>query len=75
MIWMYHDTHDIARIAAFSWSVIGYVVPSLILFALLPILLIRWHLPFYIALVIASLATIAGFFLMKSIFKMFGVTF
>jgi hypothetical protein len=75
MIWMYHDTHDVARIASFSWSVIWYVIPSLILFALLPPLLTRWHLPFYVALVIASAATIAGFFLMKAILKVFGITF
>ena len=75
MIWMYHDTHDVTRIASFSWSVIWYVVPSLILFALLPPLLTRWHLPFYGALALASLATVAGFFLMKVVLQRFGITF
>jgi hypothetical protein len=75
MIWMYHDTHDVARIAAFSWSVIWYVVPSLILFALLPPLLTRWNVPFYAALFLASAATVAGFFIMKAILKQFGITF
>jgi hypothetical protein len=75
MIWMYHDTHDIARIAAFSWSVIWYVVPSLILFALLPPLLTRWNVPFYAALFLASAATVAGFFIMKATLKLFGITF
>jgi hypothetical protein len=75
MIWMYHDTHDVTRVAAFSWSVIWYVVPSLILFALLPPLLTRWNVPFYIALFLASAATIAGFFVMKAILKHFGITF
>ncbi len=75
MIWMYHDTHDAARVAAFSWSVIWYVVPSLILFALLPPLLTRWNVPFYAALLLASTATIAGFFMMKAILKQFGITF
>jgi hypothetical protein len=75
MIWMYHDSHDVVRIADFSWSVIWYVVPSLILFALLPPLLTRWHVPFYAALLAASAATIAGFFLMKAVLKLLGITF
>ncbi len=75
MIWMYHDTHDVTRIAQFSWSVIWYVVPSLILFALLPPLLTRWHFPFYMALAVASLATVAGFFVMKAVLKKWGITF
>jgi len=73
MIWLYHDTHDIARISQFSWSVFWYVLPSLILFILLPLLLSRWHFPFYPALVISSIATIAGFFLLKAILGRFGV--
>jgi len=75
MIWMYHDSHDVARIALFSWSVIWYVVPSLILFALLPPLLTRWNVPFYAALFLASAATVAGFFMMKAVLKQFGITF
>ena len=75
MIWMYHDTHDVARIAAFSWSVIWYVLTSLILFALLPPLLTRWNVPFYAALFLAGAATVAGFFIIKFILKQFGITF
>jgi hypothetical protein len=74
MIWMFHDTHDVARIAAFSWSVVGYVLPSLILFALLPPLLLRWHVPFYLALLIGCFATVAGFFLLKALLKPFGIS-
>ena len=73
MIWTYHDTHDVARIADFSWSVIWYVLPSLVLFALLPPLLTRWHVPFYGALLIASVATIATFFIMKAALKLLGI--
>ena len=73
MIWLYHDTHDIERISQFSWSVFWYVLPSLILFILLPPLLSRWHVPFYLALGIASSATILGFFVLKTILKRFGI--
>jgi hypothetical protein len=75
MIWMYHDTHDVGRIAAFSWSVIWYVLPSLVLFALLPPLLTHWQVPFYGALLISSAATVATFFAMKAVLKLAGITF
>jgi hypothetical protein len=73
MIWIYHDTHDVNRIADFSWSVFWYVLPSLILFVLLPLLLTRFQLPFYAALLISSVATVAGFFLLKLLLKPFGI--
>jgi hypothetical protein len=73
MIWLYHDTHDIERISQFSWSVFWYVLPSLILFILLPPLLTRWHVPFYGALAIAGSATILVFFILKAVLKRFGV--
>src|ERR1700733_9626565 len=58
MLWMYHDTRDVSQIADFSWSVFWYVLPSLILFVLLPILMTRAHWPFYPALLAASAATV-----------------
>jgi len=72
MIWIYHDTHDVGRIAEFSWSIFWYVLPSLILFVLLPVLLTRGHWPFYPALFAASAATVVGFFILKAILKRFG---
>jgi hypothetical protein len=73
MIWIYHDTRDINRIADFSMSIFWYVLPSLILFVLLPVLLRTWHVPFYLALIIASVATIIGFFLLKIILGKFAI--
>jgi hypothetical protein len=73
MIWIYHDTHDVARIAGFSRGVFWYVLPSLILFLLLPPLLTRWSVPFYPALAIASGVTIAGFFILRAVLRPFGV--
>ncbi len=64
MIWIYHDPqdpHNVTRIAQFSWSVVWYVIPSLLLFILLPPLLIRWQMPFYGALALAGTATVAAF--------------
>jgi hypothetical protein len=75
MIWIYHDTHDVPRVAAFSWSIFWYVLPSLIFFVLLPPLLVRFHLPFYLAVLLAGAATVAGFFVMKVIVNRFGIEF
>jgi hypothetical protein len=74
MIWMYQETHDVARIAAFSWSVFWYVVPSLILFVLLPVLLTKFQMPFYVALPISCAATIAGFFALSATLRVLGIT-
>lgn len=73
MVWIYHDTHDVARIASFSWGVFWYVLPSLILFLLLPPLLTRWNVPFYPALAIAGGVTVAGFFVLRAVLRPFGV--
>jgi hypothetical protein len=75
ILWLYQETHDSQRIAEFSQSVFWYVVPSLIFFVLLPVLLLRAHTPFYLALLFASAATIAGFFAMRAVLGRFGITF
>ncbi len=62
-----------AQLAQFSWSVFWYVLPSLILFVLLPVLLTRWQVPFYPALLISSVVTILGFFILKAILKRVGI--
>jgi hypothetical protein len=73
MIWIYHDTQDLARIAQFSWSVFWYVLPSLLLFVLLPVLLTRWHWSFYPALLASSATTVLSFFILKAILKRLGI--
>jgi len=39
MIWIYIETRDTGRLAAFSMDVVWLVLPSLALFAVLPVLL------------------------------------
>jgi hypothetical protein len=39
MIWIYLETRDTARLAAFSIDIVWLVLPSLVLFAVLPMLL------------------------------------
>jgi len=38
-VWLYADTHDTARIASLSLDILWLVVPSLVLFVVLPLLL------------------------------------
>ncbi len=73
IIWIYHDTHDVPRIAQFSWGVFWYVLPSLIFFVLLPPLLTRAQMPFYLAMLLAAAATIAALFLMKAVLVRCGI--
>ena len=56
MIWMYVETKDTERLASFSVDVIWLVLPSLVLFALLPALL-RMGISFWWSLAIGVAAT------------------
>jgi F0F1-type ATP synthase assembly protein I len=60
MIWLYHETGDTTRIASLSTGIFWLVLPSLVLFLLLPALL-RAHWPFYPALGAACLGTAAAY--------------
>jgi hypothetical protein len=73
MIWLWRDTHDAARIAQFSTGVFWLVLPSLVLFALLPPLLTRWQVAFPLALTLACAATIVAYFLTAAVLKRFGI--
>lgn len=73
MVWIYHDTHDVRAIASFSWSVFWYVIPSLILFVLLPVLLVRFQFSFYLALFLSCAATAAGFALLRTVLAKSGL--
>ena len=61
MIWLYVDTRDAAQVAELSRSILWLVLPSLILFLLLPVLLQR-GLSFPVSLAASIGATIAGYY-------------
>ncbi|MCB0339346.1 MAG: DUF3147 family protein, partial [Bdellovibrionales bacterium] len=56
MIWIYIDTKDTQRIATFSKEVCWFVLPSLVLFLILPVLL-NLKINFFISLLISCAAT------------------
>ena len=73
MIWLWRDTHDAMRIARFSTGVFWLVLPSLVLFLLLPPLLTKWHFSFPVALALACAATVAAYLIAAAILKRCGV--
>lgn len=72
-VWIYVETRDTARIAALSLSIFWLVLPSLLLFVLLPWLL-HHRLPFPPALLLACLATAGAYYLLARVLKHFGVS-
>ena len=72
-IWLYGETGDTAKIAQLSSSIFWYVLPSLVLFVVLPLLLARGF-GFWPSLLIASAATFAAYLAMTAVLARFGVT-
>ena len=72
MIWLYSDTRDVAQVAALARSVFWLVLPSLLLFLLLPILLTRGY-PFYASLAASIGATIVAYLGAISLGRHFGI--
>jgi hypothetical protein len=72
MIWLYVDTRDAAQVAALSKSVFWLVLPSLVLFLLLPALLARGY-AFYASLATSIGATIIVYFAAIATARHFGL--
>ncbi len=73
MIWLWRDTHDTVQVARLSTGILWLVIPSLVLFALLPPLLLRWHLSFWLALAMACFATVLCYTALVAVLKYFRV--
>jgi F0F1-type ATP synthase assembly protein I len=72
MIWLYRETHDTAKVAALSASIFWLVLPSLVLFLILPALVKR-HVSFYPALGLSILGMVAAYGLMVFVLKKTGI--
>ncbi|MGZ8899903.1 MAG: DUF3147 family protein [Limisphaerales bacterium] len=70
--WLYYETNDTAKVAAFARSTLWYVLPSLIFFLLLPSLL-KAGRSFGTSMGIALGATAACYLLMSFILNKAGV--
>ena len=72
MLWLYVDTRDTDRVSALASSVFWLVIPSLALFASLPVLL-KQGVNFYISIGISIGITVGCYFLMVSVLNHYGV--
>lgn len=70
-MWMYHETHDTQAIADLAINILWLVIPSLVLFVVLPILL-KKQMPFYPALLMSCLATALAYSGMLAALKRLG---
>lgn len=71
-IWLYVDTGDTQKIAALSSGIFWLVLPSLLLFVLLPILL-RSGLGFWVSLLTASATTALAYLGMIKLLALFDI--
>jgi hypothetical protein len=74
MIWLYSDTGDTAQVAALSRSGFWLVLPSLVLFLLLPVLLARGY-HFYFSLAASIGATVLVYLCAISLGRHLGLRF
>jgi hypothetical protein len=74
IIWLYQETRDVAKVNSLCTSIFWLVPPSLVLFALLPVLL-KMRVAFYSAFAASIAATIASYGLMIFVLNRFGMKF
>ena len=74
MIWLWRETQDAERIAAHSEATFWFVLPSLPMFLVLPVLL-RSGVPFYLALALSCALTMVLYLGMIWVLKRFGISF
>lgn len=74
IIWLWRETGDTNRIAAHAEATFWYVLPSLPMFLVLPLLL-RSGMQFYMALGLSCLLTVVLYLLMVWVLKHFGINF
>ena len=72
MLWIYWETKDTGKISGFANGVFWLVLPSLILFVVLPLLL-RHNVNFYAALGLAILLTGLGYWVMTAFLSAYGI--
>jgi hypothetical protein len=72
IIWLWRDTGDRLRIAEHAQATFWFVLPSLPMFLVFPVLL-RAGMNLWLALALASLLTIGLYFAMVLVLQRFGV--
>jgi hypothetical protein len=71
IVWLFVETRDTAQVAALSKSIFWLVLPSLVLFVLLPVLLAR-GLQFYWSLAASIGATVVSYYIAIAVARHLG---
>lgn len=71
MIWIYSDSKNTKIIADLSLSTFWYVLPTLPMFLILPLLL-KYKINFYVSLGVSMIIMLIGFIITSYILKKFG---
>jgi hypothetical protein len=72
MMWLWHDTHDRTRLEAHAGSTFWFVLPSLPMFLLIPLLL-RQGMAFWLALALGCVLTMVLYVAMVWVGPRFGL--
>lgn len=72
IFWIYIESKDTVKVAAFSSGVFWMVIPSLLFFVLLPVLL-KYRVNFYAALLMSTAAMTLVYFGMNAALKVFKI--
>ena len=72
MIWLYIDTKDVSKISDLSIGIFWLVIPSLILFLILPLFL-KQGMGFYPSIILSILITAAAYALMVILLGFFNI--
>jgi hypothetical protein len=71
-VWLYGETGDTAKVADLARGIFWYVLPSLVLFIVFPVMLAQGY-GFWVSLAIASALTFAAYLAMTAILSRFGI--
>ncbi|KPA89374.1 hypothetical protein PF66_04226 [Pseudomonas asplenii] len=71
LIWLYYEQQSPEKIANHAWYTFWYVVPTLPMFLVFPLLLVR--LGFWWALLVGILISLAAFLLFALVLRRFGI--
>ncbi|MAK40300.1 MAG: hypothetical protein CL993_01050 [Euryarchaeota archaeon] len=74
MMMMYQEGQDAIEISQFAKDIVYLIIPSLLLFIVMPWLIETHDWAFYPALFIGLLSTIFGYFIMVQILEQFSIT-
>ncbi len=72
MLWLYIDTKDATMVSSLATSVFWLVIPSLVLFILLPLLL-NHGFNFYLSMAISIAATATCYWLVITVLNHYGI--